>query len=90
MFTSLSEQSTPALLSMKSVLIRPPFSGELDPAGLGDAEVGAFADGLGAQTSLPSTRMRVVGGIADVGVGLRRRLHVGADAAEPQQVDRAP
>ena len=26
MFTSLSEQSTPALLSMKSVLIRPPFS----------------------------------------------------------------
>jgi len=26
MFTSLSEQSTPALLSMKSVLIRPPSS----------------------------------------------------------------
>jgi len=26
MFTSLSEQSTPALLSMKSVLMRPPCS----------------------------------------------------------------
>ena len=26
MFTSLSEQSTPAELSMKSVLMRPPFS----------------------------------------------------------------
>ena len=32
-------------------------------------------------------RTGVVGAIADVGVGLVRRLHVGADAAVPEQVD---
>jgi hypothetical protein len=47
MFTSLSEQSTPAELSMKSVLMRPPAS-ERDAPGLRHAEVRAFADHLGA------------------------------------------
>ena len=46
MFTSLSEQSTPALLSMKSVLMRPPCSANSIRPGLGDGEVGALADHL--------------------------------------------
>ena len=46
MLTSWSEVSTPAELSMKSVLIRPPLCGVLDPAALGEAEVAALADRL--------------------------------------------
>ena len=49
MLTSWSEQSTPAVLSMKSVKIRPPAQGELDPAALGQAQVAALADHLGPQ-----------------------------------------
>ena len=49
MLTSWSEVSTPAELSMKSVLIRPPRRGVLDPAELGEAEVAALADAPGAQ-----------------------------------------
>ena len=49
MFTSWSEVSTPAELSMKSVLIRPPAVGVLDPAALGQAEVAALADDLRPQ-----------------------------------------
>ena len=44
MLTSLSEQSTPAELSMKSVLMRPPRCANSIRAGLGDGQVGAFAD----------------------------------------------
>ena len=62
--------------------------GELDPPGLGDGEVGAFADDLGAELVGVGAE-RVVGRVADVGLALRRRLDVGADAAEPEQVDRA-
>ena len=40
---------------------------ELDPAGLRDAEVGAFADGLGADFVAVGAD-RVVGGVADVDV----------------------
>jgi hypothetical protein len=87
MLTSLSEQSTPAELSMKSVLMRPPFLGEFDPARLRDAQIGALADHFGAHL-VAIDAMRVVGGIADLGIGLGRRLHIGADAAEPEQVDR--
>ena len=65
MLTSLSEQSTPAELSMKSVLMRPPRVGELDPPGLGDGEVGAFADDLGADV-VGVDAQRVVGRIADL------------------------
>ena len=42
MLTSLSEQSTPAELSMKSVLIRPPRLRERDPRRLRHTEVGAL------------------------------------------------
>ena len=49
MLTSWSEQSTPAELSMKSVLIRPPFRRELDPALLRAAEIAALAHHAAAQ-----------------------------------------
>ena len=89
MFTSWSEVSTPALLSMASVLILPPLPGELDPAELGQAQVAALADDLDPQVGAVDAD-RVVGLVADVGVRLGGRLDVRADAAVPQQVDRAP
>ena len=49
MFTSWSDVSTPAELSIASVLMRPPFERELDARPLGEAEVAAFADDLAAQ-----------------------------------------
>ena len=49
MLTSWSEVSTPAELSMKSVLSRPPLQRVLDAAALREAEVAAFADHLAAQ-----------------------------------------
>ena len=77
MFTSWSEVSTPAELSMKSVLIRPPSPlaaelGVLDAAELGQAEVAALADARGAQLAAVDPD-RVVGLVAGVRVGLRRR-----------------
>ena len=87
MLTSWSEVSTPAELSMKSVLIRPPRGGVLDPAALGQAEVAALADALGAQLAAVDAD-RVVGLVARLGVGLGAALDVGADAAVPEQVDR--
>ena len=87
MFTSLSEQSTPALLSMKSVLMRPPCSANsMRPAWV----MPRFAPSpmTFARSSSRVGAQRVVGRIADVGLALRRRLDVGADAAEPEQVDR--
>ena len=88
MLTSLSEQSTPAQLSMKSVLMRPPRTANSIRPRLGDGEVGAFADDLGADFVGVGPK-RIVGRVADVGLGLGRRLDVRADAAEPEQVDRA-
>ncbi len=73
MFTSWSEVSTPAELSMKSVLIRPPLLGVLHPAGLGEAEVAALADAAAAQLGAVDPD-RVVGLVTDVGVGLQRAL----------------
>ncbi len=76
MFTSWSEVSTPALLSMASVLILPPsplgaaLAVELDAAELGQAQVAALADDLDAQVRAVDPD-RVVGLVADVGVGLR-------------------
>ncbi len=62
-------------------------AGELDPAALGQAEVAALADHLDAQLR-PVHADRVVGLVAHLGVALGGRLHVGADAAVPQQLHR--
>ena len=88
MLTSWSLQSTPAELSIASVLISPPAQRVLDAPALGEAEVAALADDPAAQLVAVDAQ-RVVGAVADVGVGLRRRLDVRADAAVPQQIDRA-
>ncbi len=87
MLTSWSEELTPAELSMASVLRRPPLSAELDAAALGDAEIGALADHLGPDFR-GGDADGVVGAVADVGVALARGADIGADAAEPEQVDR--
>ena len=42
--------------------------GEFDPPGLGDGEVGAFADDLGANFAGVDAQ-RVVGRVADLGIG---------------------
>ena len=57
-----------------------------DAALLGQAQVGALADDLGADLGGVDPE-RVVGPVAGVGVGFLARLDVGADAAEPQQLD---
>ena len=72
---------------MKSVLMRPPRLRVLDPPALREPEVAALAHDAGAQL-VPAHPHLVVRPVADVGVRLRRRLHVGADAAVPEQVDR--
>lgn len=59
-----------------------------DAALLGNAEVCALADHLGTHFHRGDAD-RVVGAVADFSVGFGRRFHVGADAAEPEQVDRA-
>ncbi len=77
MLTSWSEVSTPAELSMKSVLIRPPsrrsLAGVLDASELGEPEVAALADAPAAQLRAVDPD-RVVGLVADVGVGLAAAL----------------
>ena len=87
MLTSWSEVSTPAELSMASVLTRTPRRRRLDAAELRQAEVAALADDLDAQL-LAVDPDGVVGPVADVGVVLGGGLDVGADAAVPEQVDR--
>ena len=59
----------------------------LDAAGLGETEVAALPHAPGADLGAVDPD-RVVGLVADVGVGLALALDVGADAAVPQQVDR--
>ena len=92
MLTSWSEQLTPATLSIASVLIRPPLcsgpplSAYSIRARCVKPEVAALADDPAAQLARVHPD-RVVGLVADVGVGLGRRLDVGADAAVAQQVD---
>ena len=71
MLTSWSEQSTPAELSMASVLMRPPPSAYSIAAALGEAEVAALADHLRAQLAAVDAH-GVVGLVADVGVASRR------------------
>ena len=60
---------------------------ELDAAALREAEVAAFGDDLAAQFRAVDAD-RVVGPVADFGVGLGGRLHVSADAAVVEQVGR--
>ena len=87
MLTSWSRQSTPAELSMASVLTQAAGERVLDAAALGEAEVAALADDPAPQLDAVDAQ-RVVGAVADLAVRLGRRLHVGADAAVPEQVDR--
>ena len=70
MLTSWSEVSTPAELSIASVLMRHAGERGLDAAALGEAEVAALADHLAAQLGAVDAD-RVVGAVADVGVRLR-------------------
>src|SRR3546814_17471829 len=60
-----------------------------DAAELRHAEIGTLADHLRAQP-LRVDAQRVVGPVADVEMAFRRGLHVGAYAAEPQQLDFRP
>ena len=61
--------------------------GEFDAPELGRAQVAAFAKHLAAQLAAVDAH-RVVGAVADRGVGLAGGLDVGADAAVVEQVDR--
>ena len=87
MLTSWSEQSTPAELSIASVLMRPPASAYSMRPRCVSAEVAALADDARAQLAAVDAD-RVVGAVADLGVRLVGGLHEGADAAVPEQVDR--
>ena len=60
---------------------------ELDAGTLRGAEIGALADHLGAQFRRGDAD-RIVGAVADLLVGFATCPDIGADAAEPQQVDR--
>ena len=64
-----------------------PCLGEGDAARLGQTEVGTLADHLGAQFAAVDAD-GVIGLVADLGVGLVRCLHIGADAAEIEQFGR--
>ncbi len=61
--------------------------GGLDPAALGEAEVAALADHP-ARRSQPSIRIASLALSPTSALDSRRRLHVRADAAVPEQVDR--
>ena len=63
-----------------------PVARGLDAAELGAPEVAALPHHTHAERS-PVDADRVVPLVAHLGVGLARRLHVGADAAVPEQVD---
>ena len=72
MLTSWSEVSTPAELSMASVLTRTPCrAASMRPSWL-RPEVAALADDLAAQLATVDPD-RVVGAVADVGAALARR-----------------
>ena len=64
------------------------FERELDPPGLRDAEIGTFPDDL--RTHLIAIDAQcVVRRIADLDIVLVAALDVGADAAEPDEIDRS-
>ena len=53
---------------------------------LGEAEIGAFADHLDAKLRSVNAQS-IIGPVARLGILLRCRLDIGADAAEPQEID---
>ena len=57
-----------------------------DAAALGHAEIGALADHLAAQVAAGDAD-GVIGAVAGRFVAFARRAHIGADAAEEQQID---
>ncbi len=86
MLTSWSEVSTPAELSMASVLMRPPLRAySMRPRCVTPRL--APSPMTRARTATPSMRNAVIGAVADLGVALIGRLDEGADAAEPQEID---
>ncbi len=98
MFTSWSEQSTPAELSMKSVQmwLRPPAMLTVPPTSAYSTRPRWVRPRLPpspitfARSWAPLTRTASLALVADVGVRLLGGLDVGADAAVPQQVHRRP
>ena len=87
MLTSWSEVSTPAELSMKSVLTSPPARAYSILAAWVRPRLPPSADHLGAQPRGVDAD-GVVGPVTGVGVRLGARLDVGADAAVPEQAHR--
>ncbi len=59
---------------------------EFDARGLGEAQVGTFADRLCLQR-IGIHPDRIIGAVPGVGIAFGRRLHISADAAEPEQID---
>ena len=89
MFTSWSEVSTPALLSIASVLIKPPWSAySTRPSCVNPRLPPSPTDRHAKLGAVHPDRVGRL--VADVGVGLGVRLHVGADAAVVEQVDGRP
>ena len=63
----------------------PAREGELDAGGLGHAEVCPLPDDLGLQIAAIDAHA-VIGAVADIGMAFMGGLHIGADAAEPEEV----
>ena len=87
MLTSWSEQSTPRRVVDRVRVDAPAVERVLDAAALGEPEVAALADDAAAQLVAVDADARR-SAVAGLGVRLLECLHVGADAAVPQQVDR--
>ena len=85
--TSWSEVSTPAELSIASVLMRPPLRAYSMRPRWVTPRLAPSPTTLARSFASRRSRTRVVGAVAGVGVALARRLDVSADAAEPQQID---
>ena len=86
MLTSWSEVSTPAELSIASVLIRPPFSAYSMRPRCVTPRLAPSPTTL-ARKLVGVDAQRVIGAVAGLGMALVRRLDIGADAAEPEQID---
>ncbi len=87
MFTSWSDVSTPAELSMKSVLMRPPVSAYSTRPRCVKPRLPPSPT-TRARTCSPFTRTRIVRPVADLGVAFACGFHVGADPTVPQKIDR--
>ena len=85
--TSTSEVLTPAELSMASVLSRTPCSAASMRPRWVMPRLAPSPITL-ARSRAPVMRIAIVGAVAGRLVALRRGAHIGADAAEEQQIDR--